>query len=175
MVIERIRIRAEEIVKADAVNWINEGAAVKGWYTCEITGRKYRGEEARLALQTQAAAVDLMIEELIAQEEATEDISLASEEPLTVVIAGDIQEPTEGNREVEMTEVLMNHVAIEQVKGKPVKLVQISCVDCEAPRAIKPQDVFQVKRCEDCQKRHRNKLRNERAKAKRAAAIHFNR
>lgn len=42
----------------------------------------------------------------------------------------------------------------------------IVCIDCGASRVVKIQDAFQVKRCAEDQKAHRNKLKRE----KRAAA-----
>jgi len=46
-------------------------------------------------------------------------------------------------------------------------MVTIYCYDCLAPREIKPQDVFQVKRCVPCQKKYSNEQRKFRAQAKR--------
>lgn len=44
--------------------------------------------------------------------------------------------------------------------------VTIKCVDCKTERTIMKQDEFQVTRCLDCQKDHRNKLRREKRAAK---------
>jgi DNA-directed RNA polymerase subunit RPC12/RpoP len=50
------------------------------------------------------------------------------------------------------------------------KIITINCVDCGVKRTIKPQDVFQVKRCLDCQKKFRNAQRSEKRKVKRQEA-----
>jgi hypothetical protein len=47
------------------------------------------------------------------------------------------------------------------------KTIVIKCIDCQAERTIKPQDVFQVKRCPTCQKVSRNKARAQYRKEKR--------
>jgi len=44
------------------------------------------------------------------------------------------------------------------------KMITILCEDCGAKRDVKTQDVFQVVRCESCQKKRRNVQRRERAK-----------
>ncbi len=49
-----------------------------------------------------------------------------------------------------------------------IVLVDIKCLDCGAIRTIHKQDAFQVKRCVECQKKHRNTQRSESIKAKRA-------
>jgi hypothetical protein len=51
-----------------------------------------------------------------------------------------------------------------------VVLKEILCCDCGTKRMIKPQDAFQVTRCAICQHKHRNAMRAEKRKAKRAAA-----
>lgn len=39
------------------------------------------------------------------------------------------------------------------------KYVFITCIDCGKERIVATQDAFQVKRCVDCQKRHRKMMR----------------
>lgn len=51
-------------------------------------------------------------------------------------------------------------------RGSSTKIIK--CADCGEEREVKIQDVFQVTRCKDCQKKYRNKKRAERQKAKRA-------
>jgi len=46
--------------------------------------------------------------------------------------------------------------AAEQ-KVLPTKSLFITCIDCGAQREVKPQDVHQVKRCVECQKKSRRK------------------
>lgn len=54
----------------------------------------------------------------------------------------------------------------ELPSGKIVKgaTTTIKCVDCGAERVIKVQDVFQVSRCVECQKKYRNHKRYEKRK-----------
>lgn len=220
------RIEAIEAVKMDAVNWIEEGTAVKGWYTCTITGKKFRGADAAAQLEKQEVAIERMlqmaadcemenemdaeleffaeqepaigeeqakaIEEAANEEIASADSTDTDEEAMTgeinaepVVNTATVQvnvdvkgheadtlgavHMTLGNDIGKITETLMLHIEDEAIKGKGVKLVTIQCVDCGADRLIKPQDVFQVKRCENCQKKHRNKMRAERRREKRQA------
>lgn len=60
--------------------------------------------------------------------------------------------------------------AAKPAKTAKAKTVIINCVDCDAEREIKVQDAFQVKRCKECQKKHRNRLAAERRRQKRATA-----
>jgi len=48
-----------------------------------------------------------------------------------------------------------------EVKRRPVgDKVEIICIDCGKPRLIKPQDVWQVKRCKNCQsKKNKRKFK----------------
>lgn len=60
---------------------------------------------------------------------------------------------------------------VRESKGSVVRKetrTNITCVDCGAERDIALQDLFQVKRCVDCQKKLRNEKRRTRAKARRA-------
>jgi len=41
------------------------------------------------------------------------------------------------------------------------KTVTITCVDCKAERTINKGEEFQVKRCVDCQEKHRKELRKQ--------------
>jgi predicted Zn-ribbon and HTH transcriptional regulator len=69
-----------------------------------------------------------------------------------------------------ITDKLAVHLEIKMVEGKPVKMTTIECEDCGKERQIKVQDVFQVTRCPECQKKHRNKKRAERRRQQRAEA-----
>lgn len=62
------------------------------------------------------------------------------------------------------TEKLNIRLGVEQKS----KTVIIHCVDCGIPREIKVQDVFQVKRCPNCQKANRNAMRKLRRQEKQA-------
>lgn len=181
MMIEKMRERAMADVKADMENWITEGTAVKGWYTCEKTGKKFRGEAALEQLKEQERQIDLMItvmQDIEMEEEMDEELSEEVQHKAKMALVNADMPTVEQVSEVlsssnliidKMTETLVNHVALEQVQGKSIKLITINCEDCGAERLIKPQDAFQVKRCEDCQKKHRNAMRAQRRREKRAA------
>lgn len=49
--------------------------------------------------------------------------------------------------------------------------VEILCSVCSLPRFVKPQDVFQVTRCVDCQAEHVAERRRARRQARRAEAV----
>lgn len=77
--------------------------------------------------------------------------------------------------EEEAAEEVVEVEVVEPAETKPAKTAKpktviINCVDCDAEREIKVQDAFQVKRCKECQKKHRNRLAAERRRQKRAAA-----
>lgn len=128
-------------------NWLEAGT--KGWYTCIITGKKFRGAAAKEILATMEE-----VKEEIERNDNQEEYQ--AEEIVT-------------KEDSKMTERLQVHIAERVVNGKAkgIKLITINCEDCGAEREIKVQDAFQVKRCKNCQKKHRNKLRNEKRKEKR--------
>lgn len=151
------------------------GEANKGWYTCALCGKKFRGAEAK---------------EILAAAEGIESVTEALTPPTGVV--GPIEAPgtTEGKgnvtgntgKAVSFTDkqgrevtiytsspvypplVSPIHKATSPVglsSGKMVtgKTVTIECIDCGAERVIKVQDAFQVVRCTECQKKYRNMKR----------------
>ena len=68
----------------------------------------------------------------------------------------------------DITEKLMNHLTETNIIGKTCKMVKINCVDCGRERMIKVQDQFQVCRCQDCQRKHRNAMRRAKRAEKKA-------
>ena len=74
------------------------------------------------------------------------------------------EQGTENDLGTDITEKLINHLTETNIIGKTCKMVKINCIDCGRERMIKVQDQFQVCRCTDCQRKHRNAMR----KAKRA-------
>jgi len=138
-------------------NYIIEGSAQSGWYTCIKTGKKMRSKQAEEQLKLQAATAELIEAEMAA---AADNEERGVDEPQPQPEIAPIDEAAEV-----MTHRLWVHI---NTQPKPVKTVRIECEDCGAERMIKPQDQFQVTRCESCQKKHRNKIRTERRRAKRA-------
>jgi len=168
-----------ERVKQELGCWIEEGTAKKGWYTCQITGRKLRGQEAQEQLQRQREAIaraeveqehELALEQQkLAQEEVAVTAEVSKREAVDVAtdeVVRQIGIPSNmkeiGNK---MTARLRSHL----LQRGGVDLVSIRCIDCGAERLIKPQDAFQVKRCVDCQHTYRKAKRAAARRAKRAA------
>lgn len=139
-------------VVADLEAWLHpEGN--KGWHTCQITGKKIRGQKAKAILAEQEKLMEWVIEQI--EQEQIED---AKAEEAEILIAEQIEKD-------KITERLVAHI---QTAGRPVKTTTINCEDCGKERVIKVQDAFQVKRCVECQKKHRNRRRAERRREKRA-------
>lgn len=207
----------------------------RGWFTCQITGKKFRGEVAMEMLNEQAEAMNERqaeieqaeeIEEINYEEKEIEEIeaNLKGEEIAKCGFCGeemagaktrnaggyeildhhhDCEREIHEGRDIEsaeaaeeaeqenadfaatisgkrtgvikvneekITEKLAVHLEIKMVEGKPVKMTTIECEDCGKERQIKVQDAFQVTRCPECQKKHRNKKRAERRRQQRAEA-----
>jgi hypothetical protein len=154
-------------------NWIEKGTAKRGWYTCEMTGVKMRGDEAIAQLDLQEETMQSILEQL--QAEATEEAKAEDAEDQAAMEAAMEAKAQEMLVEVQnieafegFTERLADHVALSG--GKGIRLVEIKCQDCTSMRTIKVQDQFQVTRCVVCQKKHRNKIRAERRRQKRLEA-----
>lgn len=148
---------------ADLEAWLHpEGN--RGWYTCQITGKKIRGQKARAILAEQEELMEWVIEQIEQEqienaeaEEAKQQMEMENHQ-VEIQIVEQIEEG-------KITEKLVAHI---QTTGRPVKTTTINCVDCGKERVIKVQDAFQVKRCIECQKKHRNRRRAERRREKRA-------
>lgn len=164
--------------------WLDPTPVGRGWYTCQLTGKKFRGDIARQMIADQE---DILFNKHV--EETTEE---PQESPQEIEEGKNPSESTEAKGEPEkpqgnistnivpMVEVALNvngeelkvfrthtldtHLRFTPVKSKGVKTTIIHCIDCGAPREIKVQDMFQVKRCPACQKAYRNAVR----RAKRA-------
>lgn len=161
-------------------HWLDGGPNGRGWYTCLLTGKKFRGAQAKAMLEEQRRAMEERVSEIQIEEEKMEmmeQIALEIEEQAEA--AGDDQ-PQDQTAEQDQavaadlpqddryryTQRLADHIAISRISGKPVKTVTIECIDCGMPRIIKVQDAFQVKRCPECQRKHRNRKRAERRRQK---------
>ena len=70
--------------------------------------------------------------------------------------------------EIGMTNKLSQHITVANMNKQTPKLITINCCDCGAERIIKVQDQFQVKRCPECQKAHRNAMRRAKRAEKKA-------
>lgn len=159
--------------------WLNPISAGRGWYTCIVTGKKMRGQDAQQQIAEQEEFLisrDAEITEPVEEEiqEIMEELKIEDK-----VALPEIRQTTEGkpvvvpavwatvnvggaDTQVIRTEVLDDHMIVKfSTEGKHAKTVIINCCDCGTPREIKVQDQFQVKRCPACQKAHRNAMRRE--------------
>ena len=162
-------------------HWLDEEPNGRGWYTCLLTGKKFRGAQAKAMLEEQRRAMEERVSEIQIEEEkmeTAEQIALEIEEQAEAAGDGQPEEQMAKPEQVEVvdlsqgdqyryTQRLADHIAINRISGKPVKTVTIECIDCGAPRIIKVQDAFQVKRCPECQRKYRNRKRAERRRQKR--------
>lgn len=144
-----------ERAKVELGCWIEEGTANRGWYTCQVTGRKLRGQEAKAQLDRQREAIEA-IEQELAEVAATAEATEGVRQIATPSILREVAD--------KMTARLQGHL----LQRGGVELVTIRCQDCGAERLIKPQDRFQVKRCVACQEAHRRARKAARRRAKRA-------
>lgn len=150
-------------IVADLEAWLHPQGN-KGWYTCQITGKKIRGQKARAILAEQEKLMDWVIDQI--EQEQIEDAK-AEEAKQQVEMENYLAEIqiAEQIEKGKITERLAAHI---QTASRPMKTTTINCVDCGKERVIKVQDAFQVKRCVSCQKKYRNRRRAERRREKRA-------
>lgn len=149
-------------VIADLEAWLHPKSN-KGWHTCLITGKKIRGQKAKAILAKQEELMEWVVEQ-IEQEQIENAKAEEAEQEFVESVGAEIQIAEQIEKD-KITERLVAHI---QTTGRPVKTTTINCVDCGKERVIKVQDAFQVKRCIECQKKHRNRRRAERRREKRA-------
>lgn len=160
----KIRNMAEEIGRE---YWLDETSSNKGWYTCVLTGKKFRGTKAKQMIEEQREyeleeEAKLIKQEIII-EQADEDnileykplvnISKDTLKPIPVVHV--IHQSNDQIIEAVRTKILDIRLEIEQ----RAKTTIIYCEDCGIAREIKIQDKFQVRRCPECQREYRNMIR----------------
>lgn len=195
---ELVQGNMEVATKLGAENWIIEGQLQSGWYTCILTGKKFRsaGAAAQLAKQSQMMAdaeaaeaesevcaageaeMERQEDAVVAEQEAPIDWSkmdiskLSPDEQEQFLADGNASERKWDEYIFSSTGMAMKlhqHLNGGFDLGK-VKVTKINCEDCGVERIIKVQDAFQVTRCVPCQHKHRNAIRAEKRKAKREAA-----
>ena len=113
----------------------------RGWFGVDGAKKRMKREEA--------IAFD---EARVAEVEATKRAEEEAKKVEVRVVKG-------SDPEIGMTRKLSRHIAIANMNKQTPKLIVINCCDCGAERTIKVQDQFQVKRCPECQKAHRNAMR----------------
>ena len=156
----------ERAKMAGVENWIDPSTQNKGWYTCLLTGKKMRGQMAQDQIERQEALISEWEREI---EEMNDDMKNESEtEKPKKVVGVDVMVNFQGETlTASATPTLVVHKMTKD--AKKIKTTIINCIDCGAPREIKVQDMFQVKRCPHCQAEHRKAMRRANYKAKKEA------
>ena len=141
----------------------------KGWF--EVDGAKKRMkrdeaiafDEARIA-EAEAKKIEKLnkIANLIANKR---NGKFSAKNPTAAV---EVKVVKGSDPEIGMTRKLSRHITIANMNKQTPKLIVINCCDCGAERTIKVQDQFQVKRCPECQKAHRNAMRRAKRAEKKA-------
>ena len=128
----------------------------RGWFEVDGTKKRMKKEEAIAFDEARVAE-----EEAIKRAEA--EAKRAEEEAVEAKKVARKADP-----EIGMTNKLSQHITVANMNKQTPKLIVINCCDCGAERTIKVQDQFQVKRCPECQKAHRNAMRRAKRAEKKA-------
>ena len=160
----------ERAKMAGVENWIDPNTQSKGWYTCLLTGKKMRGQQAQDQITRQEVLVGEWTREINSMKDSMDgeaEIQAEIEKPKKIVGVDVMVEFKGETLTVKSTPTLVAH----QMTGnaKKIKTTLINCIDCGAQREIKVQDIFQVKRCPHCQAEHRKAMRRANYKAKKEA------
>lgn len=155
------------------INWLSEEAN-RGWHTCLLTGKKFRGQEAKDMIEMQEQAI-IEWETEAEQEEVEHEAQVIADIEQDYLESQEAEEQTKAENDHAEALILDDNDGIEVTDNlrqyllthPGTKTIIINCADCEKKRRIKPQDAFQVKRCISCQKKYRNKRRAERRRQKR--------
>ena len=155
---------------AGVENWIDPNTQSKGWYTCLLTGKKMRGQQAQDQITRQEVLVGEWTREINSMKDSMDgeaEIQAEIEKPKKIIGVDVMVEFKGETLTVKSTPTLVAH----QMTGnaKKIKTTLINCTDCGAQREIKVQDIFQVKRCPHCQAEHRKAMRRANYKAKKEA------
>ena len=122
----------------------------RGWFEVDGIKKRIKREEAIAFDQAR-----------VAEAEATKRAEEEAKKVEVKVVKG-------SDPEIGMTRKLSRHITIANMNKQTPKLIIINCCDCGAERTIKVQDQFQVKRCPECQKAHRNAMRRAKRAEKKA-------
>lgn len=160
----------ERAKMAGIENWIDPNTQSKGWYTCLLTGKKMRGQQAQDQITRQEVLVGEWTREINSMKDSMDgeaEIQAEIEKPKKIIGVDVMVEFKGETLTVKSTPTLVAH----QMTGnaKKIKTTLINCIDCGAQREIKVQDIFQVKRCPHCQAEHRKAVRRANYKAKKEA------
>ena len=141
----------------------------KGWFEVDGVKKRMKKEEAiafdeaRVA-EAEAKKIEKLnkIANLIANKR---NGKFSAKNPITIV---EVKVVKGSDPEIGMTKKLSRHITVANMNKQSPKLIVINCCDCGAERTIKVQDQFQVKRCPECQKAHRNAMRRAKRAEKKA-------
>lgn len=168
--------------------WLDPTPVGRGWYTCLLTGKKFRGDVAKQMIADQESILfEKHVEETAEEpQESPNEIEEGKNTSETPEAKGEPEKPqgsistgivpmvevalSVNGEELKAfrTHVLDDHLKFHPIESKRAKTTIIHCCDCGAPREIKVQDVFQVKRCPACQRKYRNAVRRAKRAEKRA-------
>lgn len=141
----------------------------RGWFEVDGTKKRMKKEEAiafdeaRVA-EAEAKKIEKLnkIANLIANKR---NGKFSAKNPIATV---EVKVVKGSDPEIGMTRKLSRHITVANMNKQTPKLIVINCCDCGAERTIKVQDRFQVKRCPECQKAHRNAMRRAKRAEKKA-------
>ena len=155
----------------------------RGWFEVDGTKKRMKKEEAitfdqaRIAEEEAAKRAEAEAKRAEAEAKRAEEIAKAakaakrseSEVKRAEEEAAKAKKVVrKADPEIGMTRKLSRHITVANMDKQTPKLIVINCCDCGAERTIKIQDQFQVKRCPECQKAHRNAMRRAKRAEKKA-------
>ena len=140
----------------------------RGWFEVDGTKKRMKKEEAIAFDEARVAEAEAKRAEEIAKaakaaKRSESEVKRAEEEAAKAKKVARKADP-----EIGMTNKLSQHITVANMNKQTPKLIIINCCDCGAERTIKVQDQFQVKRCPECQKAHRNAMRRAKRAEKKA-------
>ena len=148
----------------------------RGWFEVDGTKKRMKKEEA-IAFDEARIAEEEAVKRAEAEAKRAEEIAKAAKaaKRSELEVKRAEEEAAKAKKvarkadpEIGMTNKLSRHITIANMNKQTPKLIIINCCDCGAERTIKVQDQFQVKRCPECQKAHRNAMRRAKRAEKKA-------
>ena len=139
----------------------------RGWFEVDGVKKRMKKEEA-IAFDKARVTETKKIERLskIANLIANKRNGKFSAKNQTAIV--EVKVVKGSDPEIGMTKKLSRHITTANMNKQTPKLITINCCDCGAERIIKVQDQFQVKRCPECQRKHRNAMRRAKRAEKKA-------
>lgn len=148
---------------------------VRGFHKCTVCGAKVKN-----SLVAQLSGEGVTVAKKGDSKKAESPKTKPAEQPKTTKSSADVQSSTDNS--AKDTTAANKQATAPKTPKQPTQKVTttdgitlvgktaiIKCIDCGAERIVKVQDVFQVKRCVNCQKDYTKRRRAEKLKANRAA------